>query len=69
MWKSLNALRNIAGSFASSDVYSDQCGQGDGMVGERFMKRFLDSVSMVSGWSRVASGIASRMFEFLVLVA
>jgi hypothetical protein len=51
----------MEGSSANSDVYSDQCGHGDGMVGERFIKSVFDRVSMSCGCSNCASGIASRM--------
>lgn len=51
VWKSLKALRYIAGSVVNSEGYSDQCAHGDGIVGERFMKRVLDSVSIASGCS------------------
>jgi hypothetical protein len=57
----LKALRYIEGSSANSDVYSDQCGHGDGMVGERFIKSVFDRESMSCGCSSCASGIASRM--------
>ena len=56
----------MLGSRASSEVYSDQCGQGDGIVGERFMKTVLERVSMTCGCNRVASGISSRMPCFLL---
>jgi hypothetical protein len=52
----------MEGSLAISEAYSDQCGQGDGIDGERFMKIFWDRVSMTRGCKRFASGIASSMF-------
>ena len=61
VWRSLKAVRYIAGSVANSEVYSDQCGHGEGTVGERFMKSFFDRVSIICGFNSFASGIASSM--------
>lgn len=51
----------MLGSRANSEVYSDQCGQGDGIVGERFIKSVLERVSITCGCSRPASGMSSRI--------
>jgi hypothetical protein len=51
----------MLGSRANSEVYSDQCGQGEGIVGERFIKIVLDRVSITCGCSKEASGMSWRM--------
>jgi hypothetical protein len=61
VWRSLKAVRYIAGSVANSEVYSDQCGHGEEMVGERFMKSVLDRVSIICGFNSFASGVDSSM--------
>jgi len=55
----------MAGSSVKSDLISDQCGHDDEMDGERFMKTFLDNVSIVSALKRCASGIACMMSSAL----